>query len=127
VDEESNLGLLYEAEELSSRLPQDSLERNNQEPEEQWARRVAGLAKRAWEESTVALELGTQPKAIPPPPTENIVEWVRDAAERATETGRSVQARLPRMLLAYRYDLTEDQVRGRIDVARKLNGKPGSL
>src|SRR5262249_55733617 len=142
-DEDSNRGLLYEADELKDSLRPESLKRARGESEKQWADRVANLVKRAWESSTIALELGVQPfnkvdgsalldddanrslchKEVPPPPVETIVEWIQTASERATETGRSVCSRLIWKMLAYRYGLSEDQVRGRVDAARKLQNK----
>jgi hypothetical protein len=114
-------------------------QRDKGESEDQYLHRVATLVKRVWAQSPFAQELGDpEPtdfgvpvddqeirwKEIPPPPGDRIIKWVREAFKHRTETGRSIQSRLTWKMLAYRYELTENQVRWGLDAARGRKVKP---
>jgi len=119
--------LLEQADELKKLLTAGSVQRGKRESEDQQIHRVTTLVTEAWERSSVGHYWGRadgpglkiQVKKLPPPPTKEIMKWVRRARERSTETGRSVCSQLVWKILAYRYGLREDQVRGRLDAFRK--------
>lgn len=132
LDDELRVGADYLKESLQARL----LRRAERESENQRIRRVAALVRQVWEKSPFAQGLddpqpkelgvsvddtGIRWKEIPPPPENEVMKWVREAFERRTETGRSIQSRLTWKMLGYRYELREDQVRGRLEALRKFS------
>ena len=124
---EINYELLEKANELKKLLTAKLAESGKRESEDQQIHRVTTLVTEVWELSSVGHYwdfadgpgLKVQVKKLPPPPTKEIMKWVRRSFERRTETGRSVCSQLVRKMLAHRYGLREDQVRGRLDAFRK--------
>ena len=132
--ETMELELRDEADYLKKSLQAGLLRSDKQESEDQQIHRVSALVKQVWKQSSLGREIAPRPqvlgisvddmeiryKEVPPPPAERVINWVRDAFARRTETGRSIESRLTWKMLAYRYELREDQVRGILDAVRKL-------
>ena len=113
-------------EELKKFLRGGLVQRGKHESEDQQIQRVITLVRDVWARSSLGREWDHdnpfQDKECPPPPTTEIMKWVRWSFDRCTETGRSIRAQLAWRMLAYRYGLRVDQVRGRLDAVRKLYG-----
>ena len=128
LDDELRVGADYLKKSLQAGLRR----RNERDSEDQRIRRVAALVKQVWEQSPFAsefdrYEIGTDDIdskdirfiAVPPPPADRIITWVRKAFDRRTEIGHSIESQLTWRVLAYRYDLSENAVRWRLDAKRR--------
>ena len=116
--------LLEQANELKKLLTAGLVQSGKRESEDQQIHRVTTLVTEVWERSSVRNywdldDRKIQLKELPPPPTKEIMKWVRTSFERRTETGRSICSQLVWKMLAHRWGLREDQVRGRLDTLRK--------
>jgi hypothetical protein len=148
--EDSSLELKAAADSLMDLLKEEeNRRRRRNESEDDRAVRVARIVERVWARSQLSTEyLGVEPpafgkpgdhrrsltiddllgqhirwKPVPLPSTEEVVGWVKSAYEQSQTTGRPVRSQLVWKMLAHRYGLGEDQVRGRIDTARAWEKK----
>lgn len=124
--------LLGEYEEVLRRLKQYPVRRTKGESKEQWVARLRDMVQRVWEESRVSRELkvGEAPPAGPveavtiiattlPLPVEQVRAWVEEVRSEAAWT--TIRDRLAYAMVGYRSQLTPDQVRGRVQSARRIS------
>lgn len=104
------------------------------ESETAWSARLGDIIKRVWANSSLANKYTTETPAGADPldlfqvtlktetlslPPALVKQWVAEVTDRAAEG--AIRDQIAYRLLGYRPRLTADQVRGRIDSARKLD------
>ena len=119
-DREHDFYLLETYEDLVGRLRQVTVRRAKTESKEKWFTRLCDTIQLVWRECILL------PHEIPPggtewkptrPPRERIRAWANEAIERSNEG--PIRDSLAYTMIGYGFTLTPDQVRGRIQTARK--------
>jgi hypothetical protein len=112
-------------QDLLRRLKPETVRRTKQESPEQWATRLADVIHRVWEQSWVSKEIETtretdtiEERTLPLPDA-TAREWASGAVELAAEG--PIRDRIAYALIGHRWDMTPDQVRGRIQATRRLD------
>ncbi len=125
--------LLLDYDDVLTQLRRTPVRPGKGESKEDWAARLCDIVRRAWDESGLDKEYHSEPLppgALPeevltmrietrklPLPEAEVRAWVEEACELASEG--PIRDRLAYALVGYRCGLRPDQVRGRIQTARR--------
>jgi hypothetical protein len=135
-DEDWYTELLRRYEDVLKELKKESIRRLSGESVSDWIQRLQGIIWRVWKDSDVGVEWkagplprGQQPDSLKIPivrtfiplPQSHVQTWAQEAQQRAAEG--PIRDQLAYKMVAYRWDLTPNQVRAAVQTARKAYKK----